>query len=243
MIILKLLLISHLIGDFFLQPVGLVEKKKNSKSGLIIHTLIYTLLTTFVLLFFGNIWEIIFWLVIIFISHYTIDYFRIKITKKYTNNNISFWSFIIDQFIHIMLLVIVSLIIKSELNSIGNTICSIPFFKQLEFSKIIDYALAFLIILTPSSVLIKHIFNYLFNKKEICENNASDNVGAIIGMLERVVILLLGALGLYGSIALVLTAKSLARFKQLEDQKFAEKYLVGTLISLIIAILALLIIK
>lgn len=142
-----------------------------------------------------------------------------------------------------MLLVIVSLIIKSELNSIGNTICSISFFKQLEFSKIIDYALAFLIILTPSSVLIKHIFNYLFNKKEICENNASDNVGAIIGMLERVVILLLGALGLYGSIALVLTAKSLARFKQLEDQKFAEKYLVGTLISLIIAILALLIIK
>lgn len=96
MIILKLLLISHLIGDFFLQPIGLVEKKKNSKSGLIIHTLIYTLLTTFVLLFFGNIWEIIFWLVIIFISHYTIDYFRIKITKKYTNNNISFWSFIID---------------------------------------------------------------------------------------------------------------------------------------------------
>ena len=62
-------------------------------------------------------------------------------------------------------------------------------------------------------------------------------------MLERVVILLLGALGLYGSIALVLTAKSLARFKQLEKQEFAEKYLVGTLISLIIAILALLIIK
>lgn len=57
------------------------------------------------------------------------------------------------------------------------------------------------------------------------------------------VILLLGALGLYGSIALVLTAKSLARFKQLENKEFAEKYLVGTLISLIIAILALLVIK
>ena len=86
-------------------------------------------------------------------------------------------------------------------------------------------------------------WNYIFNKIEICDNNESDNVGALIGMLERVVILLLGALGLYGSIALVLTAKSLARFKQLEDKNFAEKYLVGTLISLTIAILALLIVK
>ena len=42
--ILKLLLIAHLIGDFFLQPVKLVEKKKNSIKGLIIHSLIYTLM-------------------------------------------------------------------------------------------------------------------------------------------------------------------------------------------------------
>ena len=48
---------------------------------------------------------------------------------------------------------------------------------------------------------------------------------------------------MYGSIALVLTAKSLARFKQLENKEFAEKYLVGTLISLVIALLTLLIIK
>ena len=30
MVSLKLLLIAHLIGDFFLQPVKLVEQKKNS---------------------------------------------------------------------------------------------------------------------------------------------------------------------------------------------------------------------
>ena len=47
--ILKLLLIAHLIGDFFLQPVKLVEQKKNSIKGLIIHTLIYTLMIVLVL--------------------------------------------------------------------------------------------------------------------------------------------------------------------------------------------------
>ena len=81
--ILKLLLIAHLIGDFFLQPVKLVEQKKNSIKGLIIHTLIYTLMIVLVLLLFGNIWEIIFWTLFILVSHSLIDYFRIKFTKKF----------------------------------------------------------------------------------------------------------------------------------------------------------------
>lgn len=241
--ILKLLLIAHLIGDFFLQPVKLVEKKKNCIEGLIIHSLIYTLMISLMLLLFGNIWEITFWLFLILISHFSIDYFRIKFAKKYNNNDFSFWSFIIDQVLHVLLLVIISLVIKSNLNSIGNAIYNIFFLKEMDHNIIINYFLAFLIVLTPASVFIKHFFNYIFNKTDICESVESDNVGALIGMLERVVILLLGALGLYGSIALVLTAKSLARFKQLGDKEFAEKYLVGTLISLIIAILALLIIK
>lgn len=243
MIIFKLLLISHLIGDFFLQPVKLVEKKKNSMRGLLIHVAIYTLLTTFVVIFFGNIWEILLCMAVIFLSHSCIDYYRIKITTKYSNNKVSFWSFIFDQTIHVLILLILSLVIKSDLNRIGNAIYNMHIFNQLNFDKIVNYFLAFSIILTPTSVFIKHLFNYLFNNKEICEKESSDNVGSIIGMLERIVILLLGALGLYSSIALVLTAKSLARFKQLEDKAFAEKYLVGTLISLIIAMLSLLIIN
>ena len=241
--ILKLLLIAHLIGDFFLQPVKLVEKKKNSIKGLVIHSLIYTSMIILVLLLFGNIWEFIFWSSIIFVSHFLIDYFRIKFTKKFNNNTFSFWSFIVDQIIHVFLLVTISLVIKANLNSIGYAVYNISFLKEIGHNIIINYILAFLIVLSPASVFIKHFFNYIFNKKDICENVESDNVGALIGVLERVVILLLGSLGLYGSIALVLTAKSLARFKQLEKQAFAEKYLVGTLISLIIAILALLIIK
>lgn len=241
--ILKLLLIAHLIGDFFLQSVKLVEKKKDGIKGLIIHSVIYTLMITFVLLLFGNIWEIIFWSFLILVSHFLIDYLRIKFTEKFNNNDFSFWAFIVDQIIHVLLLVTISLVIKSNLNSIGYAIYNISFLKEIGLNIIINYILAFLIVLSPSSVFIKHFFNYIFNKKDICENVESDNVGALIGMLERVVILLFGALGLYGSIALVLTAKSLARFKQLEKQGFAEKYLVGTLLSLVIAILALIIMK
>ena len=96
MVSLKLLLIAHLIGDFFLQPVKLVEQKKNSIKGLIIHTIIYTLMIASVLLLFGNIWEITFWTFLIFISHFAIDYVRIKINKNNKNNNIRFYSFVLQ---------------------------------------------------------------------------------------------------------------------------------------------------
>lgn len=55
--------------------------------------------------------------------------------------------------------------------------------------------------------------------------------------------MLLGCLGLYSSIVIVLTAKSIARFKTINDNPgFAEKYLVGTLLSLLMAIIGLLVI-
>ena len=279
---LKLLLIAHLIGDFFLQPVKLVEQKKNSIKGLIIHTIIYTLMIALVLLLFGNIWEIIFWTFLIFISHFAIDYVRIKINKNNKNNNIRFYSFVIDQLIHVLILVINAFVIESDLNVIGMFFYDVEILREIGFNNIINYSLSILIVLKPSSIFIKYFLDFIFIKKEKNftdekeniitsynliisnenkvekkieisqqkvvdnlkeKNNDSDNIGSLIGILERVIILLLGALGLYGSIALVLTAKSLARFKQLENKKFAEKYLVGTLMSLIIAILALLVIK
>ena len=282
MVSLKLLLIAHLIGDFFLQPVKLVEQKKNSIKGLIIHTIIYTLMIALVLLLFGNIWEITFWTFLIFISHFAIDYVRIKINKNNKNNNIRFYSFVIDQLIHVLILVINAFVIESDLNVIGMFFYDIEILREIGFNNIINYSLSILKVLKPSSNFIKYFFDFIFIKKEKNftdeneniitsynliisnenkvekkieisqqkvvdnlkeKNNDSDNIGSLIGILERVIILLLGALGLYGSIALVLTAKSLARFKQLENKKFAEKYLVGTLMSLIIAILVLLIIK
>lgn len=66
--------------------------------------------------------------------------------------------------------------------------------------------------------------------------NEGAKIGSWIGILEREIILMLGLMGQFGAIGFVLTAKSLARFKQLENKSFAEKYLVGTLLSALIAI-------
>jgi hypothetical protein len=62
--------------------------------------------------------------------------------------------------------------------------------------------------------------------------------GRAIGALERAIGLTLVLLGQYGALGLIVAAKSLARFKALEDREFAEYFLVGTLSSLLVALLA-----
>jgi len=60
--------------------------------------------------------------------------------------------------------------------------------------------------------------------------------GGTIGSLERAIALTLVLLGQYGALGLLVAAKSVARFKALEDREFAEYFLIGTLASLLLAL-------
>jgi len=60
--------------------------------------------------------------------------------------------------------------------------------------------------------------------------------GRTIGSLERAIALTLVLLGQYGALGLLVAAKSVARFKALEDREFAEYFLIGTLASLLLAL-------
>ena len=62
--------------------------------------------------------------------------------------------------------------------------------------------------------------------------------GRAVGALERALALTLVLLGEYPAVAWIIAAKSLARFKQLDDREFAEYFLVGTLSSFLLALLA-----
>lgn len=61
-------------------------------------------------------------------------------------------------------------------------------------------------------------------------------IGATIGIIERLLISVLVLAGGVMAIGLVIAAKTLARFKQLEDRDFAEYYLLGTLASVTFAV-------
>ncbi|MBA2717964.1 MAG: DUF3307 domain-containing protein [Chloroflexi bacterium] len=69
----------------------------------------------------------------------------------------------------------------------------------------------------------------------------SARVGSTIGVLERILIVVFVLTGTDVAIGFVVAAKTLARFRLLDDRDFAEYYLLGTLASVAIAIVSALI--
>jgi hypothetical protein len=63
-------------------------------------------------------------------------------------------------------------------------------------------------------------------------------VGSTIGIIERLLIVVLILTGAEAAIGLVVAAKTLARFRQLDDRAFAEYYLLGTLASVSVAVVS-----
>jgi hypothetical protein len=61
-------------------------------------------------------------------------------------------------------------------------------------------------------------------------------VGATIGVLERLLIVGFVLTNATTAVGFVVAAKTLARFKQLDDRQFAEYYLLGTLASVAVAL-------
>lgn len=70
----------------------------------------------------------------------------------------------------------------------------------------------------------------IFNKHDMSR-------GKLIGYIERLLVILLTYYSSYPAIAFIVTAKSIARFKQMEDRDWAEYFLLGTLTSMFLGIM------
>jgi hypothetical protein len=77
--------------------------------------------------------------------------------------------------------------------------------------------------------------------RQIPESRKKDqreyDLGRIIGMLERVFLYFLIIWQQIGAIAILIALKSLARYKELEDKHFAEYFLIGSLLSILTAVI------
>lgn len=80
------------------------------------------------------------------------------------------------------------------------------------------------------------IFKLYFERYqvELEDTSSISGAGAMVGNLERLIIGIFLILGQYAAIALVFTAKSIARYDMIsKNQGFAEYYLIGSLFSMI----------
>lgn len=227
--ILVIFILLHICGDFYFQNQSMAERKNSSYLFVVYHSIFYFITMFFLFIFYKVTLSLLISMSIVGLSHFIIDSIKFLFMNRYNKESNSL--FIVDQLLHFLVLFSLFLVIKnSDL---------VECYERFSIENIILYLNCFtalLVIFKPANILIKSILPSSIKKgKE--EEISSVKFGKLIGNLERLLILMLLCVNQYVVIGYIFTAKSIARWKKLvEDKDFAEYYLVGTLLSVIIAI-------
>lgn len=228
--ILKIVL-AHLAGDFVFQSTKWVEdRNKNGHKSkyLYLHILVHFFL---LLLFFINeLQAVLGYIFLITASHFLIDLGKIYLEK--TSRYSQLGLFLIDQLLHVAVLFGVVLLQFPELSIV--TVISLE--------KVMLYAIALLLITSVTSIGMKMFFRNWSEsfKKKTRKKESLKNAGNVIGIIERLLVVLFININFFEGIGYLLAAKSIFRFGDLtnaKDRKLTEYILSGTLISFTIAIL------
>lgn len=95
-----------------------------------------------------------------------------------------------------------------------------------------------LILHKPANILIQNLLGIYKPKTEDKIIKADNKIGRRIGTMERLIMLAFLSVNQYTAMGFVLTAKSIARYDKItKDEKFAEYYLLGTLVSVLCVVL------
>lgn len=263
--LILIIFLSHLIADFGFQSYKMAEEKENSYKTAILHALVHFSVAVVVLLicyvftrgfYLLNEYSLIA-ITLVSITHFLVDKFGKKLLKKLLNNN-DFFVFIVDQLFHFIIIYAVVFLIDPYYNSNGIFVNIIN-----NRSLVIILSLSILLILLTSFTghLIAKLFKSLNHKHNIDSteevkvvektiNNETEVItekikfpvevndyGKWIGYCERIIIFLLVVMQVYEGIAIIVALKTFARYQQLNQKSFVEKYLLGTLFSVMMAIL------
>lgn len=233
MTIFLLLLLVHLIADFYLQRTAWIQSKikyKEKSIGLFKHVLTHLGLNAIVLWVFLGFSPFFFGaLALIVLSHYAID-----IWKTYQGFYLK--SFLIDQASHIVILALVSAYIAQPDLTMWHIIASD--FTQL--NHLIVFAV-FLFAWKPLSLIIQLILAPYTKEMQTTDTNPGlPYAGEWIGILERFLVIIFVMLGQFAGIGFLLAAKSVFRFGDMrreQDRKLTEYIMLGTLFSVTLAFL------
>ena len=213
------LVLAHLVADFVLQTNKICKEKKAKKWRSWYH---YGHAMAVFGLSWLVTWNIDFrwYSLVIGVTHLGIDMW-----KSYRDENVS-W-FVLDQLLHLAVLCGVAYMWT------GCHEWSLPFGME---SWLVAAAVAVLACWKPANIFIKLMLKH-YSVNMPAENAGGFNAGALIGTIERWLILIFVCLQRYDALGLLIAAKSIIRFGDKETEK-TEYVLAGTLLSIFIAVLA-----
>ena len=234
-----LFFIGHFLGDYYFQTDKSV--KNQSEKSVIRHSVIYAILQFLIILPVFN-WFVLLASAFISMTHFIIDYIKFKYKQKQSiTYERTVFIYIIDQVLHWMIIILSNGFLKYNqiaiqyLSFLQKVIINL----QLNTELLLSWLLILLVIYRPASITIRVVLDYFEPKNKQTEDLGIPSAGALIGIFERLIILMMLYVGQYTAIGFVLTAKSVARYNKIsEEPQFAEYYLLGTLLSSLLVIVS-----
>lgn len=233
------LMLAHVLGDYYFQPQALAERKSRNLLWVLLHSLVYAAACALTLLFLGG--GYIFAAALCAASHLIIDLVKQAVLNTLAKKDVltirgERTAFVIDQALHILIAFAAAYAVHSRFDTAVP-----PYMEHIgaafhaDAYRVLTYIVMGLAVMKPANVFIRRM---LVTEKPDADPGSGERrrAGKYIGGLERLLTVALLALGQYGSIAIVFTAKSIARFRQLDDREFAEYYIFGTLLSIVTAV-------
>jgi hypothetical protein len=215
------LILAHLLTDFVLQPTGWIESR-NKKKFQSVHLYLHGLITALVaLLFIGvHYWWVA---LIILVTHIAIDGW-----KSYRPNETKY--FLIDQCLHLIVILVCWYFIFLNVDDVLSA------WELINAKSTLIFITAYVFVTFPAGILIGQLTKKW--RDQIPDAPTLGNAGKWIGIIERIIILTLVFNHQYAAMGLLITAKSLLRFSEANRAEIKTEYLlIGTLISITLAIL------
>ncbi len=129
--------------------------------------------------------------------------------------------FIVDQALHV------------------GIICLIPRFVTFSYNiddcyyTVLKVVFTCLMLIMPCSIMINKLFKDIYPQSN--EMGMFD-MGSMIGVMERLLTFIFACFESFPAIAIIITVKTWARTNDLKEPEFRNKYLLGTLTSLVLAL-------
>ena len=230
---LALLVLGHVLGDFVFQTDALAKAKYRG-GPLLAHGLIVFVVHGVVFLPFLSPRTALL-VIAVSVVHLLIDAVSARVRQRETSPAIHV--FLADQLAHLLVIVVAWALMDASawtVSPILTTLGGVATLPWADLSTVAVYVAAFAFAHKGGNAMVRDV---LPADSPDSEHEDDLDVGYLIGSLERWIILLLGLAGLWEAVAVVVAVKSIARFEELKERPFAEYFLVGTLTSVLVAIL------
>jgi hypothetical protein len=238
--ILLIFWLGHLIADFLLQSNSLIaRKKKGQASGYLYHGLLHYLAVVVIMAAVApsNLLHLRFHaiLFILTVVHLLIDWSKLSLAKSGRIAD-GIVPFVADQVLHVITIgIAVMVYTQTPVREISAAVRAFQPYDTKALAVLVVYVAA----VFAGGYVVRYLTKSLLRDLPRVADESSEhlqNAGMYIGWLERVIILTAVIMRSPATIGLVLTAKSIVRYQEMKSGRFAEYFLIGTLLSIVLAI-------